>query len=235
MLVSHVLVPPAIEAMLEVAANACRASWRPDTSARSWAMDEYGRSPRRYRVPIVVTGLRAARHLQGVYMCVRQLEEGRAEVENQYSRVGPARGQPSARRHCIARGVRSRCRASGAASARSRPAAWVCAKRTPRFDAERRFGVEAIAADEPAECIAGEVLQGLKKPHDCPAFGTRCTPERPLGAPMVSSEGACAAYYRYRQAAGQAIRDDRVARPSPLPDPDQPIPQYCSLTAAAAG
>ena len=89
----------------------------------------------------------------------------------------------------------------------------------PRFDAERRFGVERITAEEPAECIAGEVLQGHTKPHDCPAFGIHCTPERPLGAPMVSAEGACAAYYRYRRSEGisdgdRAIRSTRELRPA---------------------
>ena len=89
--------------------------------------------------------------------------------------------------------------ASGAALARSRAAGWALAPEYAAFDAERRFGVAQMRAEEPTECISGQILQGVRKPHECPAFGTRCTPEHPLGATMVSSEGACAAYYRYRR------------------------------------
>jgi len=130
-------------------------------------------------------------------MCIRQLEQGRAEVENAYARVVRAQGNaPAVRqiREVFQPGSR-KWRGIGeipASGLRLRP-------EYAEFDAERRFGLEGITAEEPAECIAGEVLQGQKRPHDCPAFGVRCTPERPLGAPMVSAEGACAAYYRYRR------------------------------------
>ncbi len=130
-------------------------------------------------------------------MCVKQLEAGRHEVENQYSRSVRAEGNPAAmsRVEEVFEPVTRKWRGIGEIPASG------LAIREPyaEFDADRRFGVTEITADEPADCIAGEVLQGHKRPHECPAFGQRCSPDYPLGAPMVSTEGACAAYYRYRR------------------------------------
>ena len=135
--------------------------------------------------------------LQGILMCVKQLETGRHEVENQYSRSVRAEGNPAAmaRVEEVFEPVTRKWRGIGEIPASG------LALREPyaEFDADRRFGTTEITADEPAECIAGEVLQGHKKPRECPAFGETCSPDYPLGAPMVSAEGACAAYYRYRR------------------------------------
>ena len=168
-------------------------------------MDEYRPIAETYRVPIVVTGFEPLDILQGVLMCVEQLEAGRHEVENQYARSVRPEGNRAALRQIaeVFQTVPRKWRGIGEI-----PASGLALREAyAKFDAERRFGVEGITADEPAECIAGEVLQGHKKPHDCPAFGVYCTPERPLGAPMVSSEGACAAYYRYRRRKGR-MRDE---------------------------
>jgi hydrogenase expression/formation protein HypD len=148
-------------------------------------------------VPIVVTGFEPLDILQGISMCVRQLEAGRAEVEIQYARCVRPEGNPAAIRqiHEVFTPVARKWRGLGeipASGLALRPA-------FAHLDAETRFALEGLTAEEPAECLAGQVLQGHIKPCDCPAFGVRCTPERPLGAPMVSSEGACAAYYRYRR------------------------------------
>ncbi len=131
-------------------------------------------------------------------MLVAQLEEGRAEVENQYCAIGELRRQPGRAAASCARCSRFPT-ANGAASARSQASGYRLREEYAAFDAERVFDVEDLNAEEPKECISALVLQGLKKPVDCPAFGTRCTPMTPLGAPMVSAEGACAAYYQYRR------------------------------------
>jgi hydrogenase expression/formation protein HypD len=198
MLVSHVLVPPAMEAILSAPHNRVQGFLAAGHVCTVMGYHEYEPLARRYRVPIVVTGFEPVDILQGVYMCVRQLEAGRAAVENQYTRSVRRQGNQPAQR--ILREV-----------FRVVPRKWRGIGEIPRsglglrddyaeFDAERRFGLADEGAEESAECISGLVLQGVKKPHECAAFGTRCTPERPLGAPMVSSEGACAAYYRYRSA-----------------------------------
>jgi hydrogenase expression/formation protein HypD len=158
---------------------------------------EYEPLARKYRVPIVVTGFEPLDIFQGLVMLVRQLESGRCEVENQYARSARASGNQAA--IALVREVFEPCdrqwRGIGpipASGLRLRPA-------YTGLDAGQRFQVEGIVASEPKECLAGEVLQGLRKPHQCPAFGTLCTPDNPLGAPMVSSEGACAAYHRYHR------------------------------------
>jgi hydrogenase expression/formation protein HypD len=167
-------------------------------------MDDYRPIARQFHVPIVITGFEPLDILRGVLTCVEQLEAGRAEVVNQYARsVRPEGNRPAMQQvREVFEPVSRKWRGIGEipASGLALRAAY------QRFDAERRFGVEAIAADEPAECIAGEVLQGHRRPCDCPAFGIHCTPERPLGAPMVSGEGTCAAYYRYRR--GRGIREE---------------------------
>ncbi len=196
-LVSHVLVPPAMAAIMDSSLCRVQGFLAAGHVCTVMGTEEYRPLAQRYRVPIVVTGFEPLDILQGVAMCVAQLEEGRAEVENQYARSVRPQGNPAAKRvigEVFQPGPR-KWRGIGEipqSGLRLRPA-------YAEFDAQRRFGVEHIVAEEPRECIAGEVLQGHKKPHQCPAFGVRCTPEKPLGAPMVSSEGACAAYYRYRR------------------------------------
>jgi hydrogenase expression/formation protein HypD len=158
---------------------------------------EYQPISQKYRVPIVVTGFEPVDILQGIYMCIRQLEEGRAEVENQYSRSVHEEGNLPAQKLIseVFRVVPRKWRGVGEI-----PRSGLgLREHYAEFDAEARFGVTHFTADEPAECMSGLILQGIKKPHECPAFGVRCTPEHPLGATMVSSEGACAAYYHYRR------------------------------------
>lgn len=197
MLVAHVLVPPAIRAVLDSPNNRVQGFLAAGHVCAVMGTDEYRPIAEAYRVPIVVTGFEPLDILQGVAMCVAQLEEGRAEVENQYSRcVRPEGNRPAmARLAEVFEPVPRTWRGIGEIP----ESGWALREPYQKFDAERRFDLEGITAEEPAECIAGEVLQGHKRPHECPAFGARCTPEHPLGAPMVSAEGACAAYYRYRR------------------------------------
>ena len=160
-------------------------------------LDEYRPLVDQFRVPIVVTGFEPLDILQGIHLCVRQLEEGRAELENQYARVVRPEGNRAARVQMsrVFATVSRKWRGIGEIP----DSGWGLCEQYSHFDAARRFAVQGLTREEPAECLAGEVLQGRKKPYDCPAFGCRCTPEQPLGAPMVSAEGACAAYYRYRR------------------------------------
>jgi hydrogenase expression/formation protein HypD len=202
-LVSHVLVPPALEAILGSPNCRVQGFLAAGHVCAVMGYTEYVPIAARYHVPIVVTGFEPLDILQGVHLCLTQLEEGRAEVENQYSRVVSEHGNRPAQ-------------ALVAEVFQVVNRAWRGIGEIPRsglgltesfaaFDAERRFDLSAVGPrPEPAECIAGLVLQGLKKPPECGAFGGRCTPEHPLGATMVSPEGACAAYYRHRRiAAGQ--------------------------------
>jgi hydrogenase expression/formation protein HypD len=201
-LVSHVLVPPAMEAILSSPSNLVQGFLAAGHVCTIMGFTEYEPLAAKYHVPIVVTGFEPLDLLQGVYMCVKQLEEGRAEVENQYARAvrreGNAQAQETVR--AVFEVVPRKWRGVGEI-ARSG-----LGLREPyrSFDAELRFDVASRIVDEPAECISGLILQGLKRPNECGAFGSRCTPERPLGATMVSSEGACAAYYRYRRLAPAA-------------------------------
>jgi hydrogenase expression/formation protein HypD len=161
---------------------------------------------RAYHVPIVVTGFEPLDLLQGIFMCIRQLEHGRAEVENQYARSVRRGGNAEAIRlitevfEVVPRAWRGIGEIPSSGLALRAPYA--------AFDAERRFGLTVPGAPEPAECISGLILQGVHTPPECAAFGTRCTPDHPLGAPMVSSEGACAAYYRFRgPRAAEAVQE----------------------------
>jgi len=144
---------------------------------------------------MVVTGFEPLDLLEGIYLAVAQLEGGRAEVENQYRRAVRREGNRTAQERMVEVFEVSPRKWRGIGEIPS--SGLRLRQRYRRFDAEERFGVEAARVEEAGECIAGLVLQGVKKPFECPAFGTRCTPETPLGAPMVSSEGACAAYYQY--------------------------------------
>ena len=201
-LVAHVRVPPAMEAILSSPFCKVQGFLAAGHVCTVMGTDEYHALAARYRVPIVVTGFEPVDILHGVAKVVRQLEEGRHEVEIAYGRsVRPEGNRPAQQAvdevfeivHRTWRGL-----GEIPASGLGLRAAFAA------FDAERRYpGPDAPAAESP-DCIAGLVLQGLKKPQECGVFGTRCTPEHPLGAPMVSSEGACAAYYLYRRRAAAA-------------------------------
>nr|BAL59049.1 hydrogenase expression/formation protein HypD [Candidatus Acetothermum autotrophicum] len=197
MLVSHVLVPPAMEAILSSPNNRVQGFLAAGHVCTVMGYTEYEPIAQKYKVPIVVTGFEPLDILQGVYMCVKQLEEGRYEVENQYARSVRREGNRKAQELIreVFRVVPRKWRGIGEIP----QSGLSLTEKYKEFDAELRFGLAERFVEESSECIAGLVLQGVKKPHECPAFGTRCTPERPLGAPMVSSEGACAAYYRYRR------------------------------------
>jgi hydrogenase expression/formation protein HypD len=195
MLVSHVLVPPAMEAILSSPDCRVQAFLAAGHVCMVMGFEEYVPISQKYRVPIVVTGFEPLDLLEGVHMAVAQLESGRAEVENQYARAVRRSGnRPAQERIAEVFEVTKRAwRGIGeipSSGFRLREA-------YRRFDAESRFAVEIGHVEESSECIAGLVLQGLRKPYECPAFGTRCTPDTPLGAPMVSSEGACAAYFHF--------------------------------------
>ncbi|MBI3596458.1 MAG: hydrogenase formation protein HypD [Nitrospirae bacterium] len=194
-LCSHVLVPPAMEALLSSEDHRVQGFLAAGHVCTVMGYEEYVPIAARYRVPIVVTGFEPVDILQGIAMTVQQLEAGRAEVQNQYARSVRREGNVLARQLLSEvfeptdrawRGI-GEIPMSGYRLNRDYSA----------YDAETRFDVTGIEARESPLCIAGLVLQGLKKPHDCPAFGAQCTPEFPLGAPMVSSEGACAAYYHF--------------------------------------
>lgn len=196
-LASHVLVPPAMRAVLSSPQNRVQGFLAAGHVCTITGMEEYVPLAEEFRVPIVITGFEPLDILQGVLMCVKQLEAGRHEVENQYARSVRREGNPAALRQVeeVFERIPKKWRGIGQIP----DSGLGLRERYAVFDAERRFAVSQITAEESSECISGEVLQGHKKPHDCPAFGVHCTPERPLGAPMVSSEGACAAYYRYRR------------------------------------
>jgi len=197
LLVSQVLVPPAMRAILDAPVNRVQGFLAAGHVCTIMGYEEYDPIAARYRVPIVVTGFEPLDILEGVWMCVRQLEEGRAEVENQYARSVKRAGNRPAQdvMREVFRVVRRRWRGIGEIDESG--LALTDAYRA--FDAEERFGRVGTRAEEAGDCISGLVLCGDKKPTDCPAFGSRCTPDRPLGVTMVSSEGACAAYYRYRR------------------------------------
>lgn len=195
LLVSHVLVPPAIQSILSSPRNRVQAFLGPGHVCTVVGYEEYEPLSERFRVPIVVTGFEPLDILEGVLMAIEQLESGRHTVENQYSRVLARTGNRPAQQLIAKVFEVSDRKWRGVGSI---PMSGL--RLRPEFqdlDAELRFHVGNIATMEPEQCIAGEILQGIKKPHDCPAFGTLCTPQHPLGATMVSAEGACAAYYAY--------------------------------------
>jgi hydrogenase expression/formation protein HypD len=196
-LLSQVLVPPAMEAILSSAENRVQAFLAAGHVCTIMGYTEYEPLAHKYRVPIVVTGFEPLDILQGVYLCIKQLEQGRAEVENQYSRSVRRAGNRPAQQLLreVFQVVHRKWRGIGEIPCSG------LGLREPYadFDAERRFHVAGNSVAEPTDCISALVLQGIKKPHDCAMFGSCCTPEHPMGATMVSSEGACAAYYRYRR------------------------------------
>jgi hydrogenase expression/formation protein HypD len=197
LLVSHVLVPPAIRTLLGSPRNRVQGFIAPGHVCTIVGCQEYEDLVEEFRVPMVVGGFEPVDLLEAIRMLVIQLEEGRAEMENQYVRSVQAHGNRPAQEavaKVFAVGNR-KWRGIGPI-----PESGLFLKeKYAAFDAERIFDLADICAQEPPECISAEVLLGHKKPTDCTAFGTRCTPDKPLGAPMVSSEGACAAYYQYRR------------------------------------
>ena len=202
LLVSHVLVPPALEALLSSPSCRVQGFLAAGHVCAVMGYEEYHPIAARYKVPIVVTGFEPLDILMGIHMCVRQLEEGRAEVENQYTRIVRAEGNRPAQAIVadVFEVVDRAWRGMG-----SIPGSGLSLRAGYReYDAERRFDLSQVGPrPEPAECQSGLVLQGLLEPSQCSAYGRRCTPEHPLGATMVSSEGACAAYYRHRRPAHQ--------------------------------
>jgi len=219
LLVSHVLVPPSIASILQSPLNRVQGFLGPGHVCTVMGYREYEPIARRFQVPIVITGFEPLDLLQGTLMTVRQLEQGRAEVENQYARVVKRDGNRPAQD--VINQVFEVCdrkwRGVGSIPKSGYKLRWEFRE----HDAERLFDVKEIDTQEPAECISGLVLKGVKKPHDCPAFGKGCTPEHPLGATMVSSEGACAAYYAYgrhlQARKDEAEVNDRQAAPSVAP------------------
>jgi hydrogenase expression/formation protein HypD len=194
-LVSHVLVPPAMTAVLSSPSNRVQGFLGAGHVCTVMGYDDYEPLADRFRIPIVVTGFEPLDLLEGVYRCVCMLEAGRWGVENQYARAVRREGNPAARRLVddVFEITDRKWRGIGTiprSGYRLRP-------EYRDHDAESRFDVAELQVLESDECISGLILQGVRKPHDCPAFGKTCTPERPLGATMVSSEGACAAYYNY--------------------------------------
>jgi hydrogenase expression/formation protein HypD len=201
LLVSHVLVPPAMEAILSSPQNKVQGFLAAGHVCTIMGFTEYEPLARKYRVPMVVTGFEPLDILQGIYLCVKQLEDGRFEVENQYSRSVAREGNRPARDLIreVFEVVPRRWRGLGEIP----KSGLGLREKYAALDAEKRFGKARAETEESTQCKSGLVLQGVLKPHDCPAFGKLCTPEHPLGAPMVSSEGACAAYHRYRGLAAQ--------------------------------
>jgi hydrogenase expression/formation protein HypD len=197
MLASHVLVPPAIELLLSSPRNQVQGFIGPGHVCTVMGYRQYQALCRKYRVPIVVGGFEPVDLLEAICMLVAQLEAGRAEAENQYVRSVSYEGNLPAQR--IMEQVFEVCDRKWRGVGTIPLSGLRLRDEFAAHDAERAFGVETTCAEEPAECVSAEVLQGLKSPLDCPVFGASCTPESPLGAPMVSSEGACAAYYQYRR------------------------------------
>ncbi|MBK8476700.1 MAG: hydrogenase formation protein HypD [Opitutaceae bacterium] len=209
LLVSHVLVPPAIAAILGSPDNRVQGFLAAGHVCAVMGTAEYGPLAERFRVPMVVTGFEPVDILHGVLCCVEQLEEGRAEVANAYARA--VRPEGNLRALEAIRTVFEVTDRSWRGLGLIPASGYALRAELRAFDAVARFGLGGVAAGrEEPDCISGQIMRGIKKPHDCSAFGSRCTPEHPLGAPMVSTEGACAAYYRYRlrkpaeEAAGDA-------------------------------
>ena len=199
MLVSHVLVPPAIRLLLDSPECRVQGLIAPGHVCTVMGYRQYEQLSRDYRIPIVVGGFEPADLLEAVSLLVEQLEEGRADVENQYARAVCREGNQPAQR--LVEQVFEICDRKWRGIGSIPQSGLRLREEFAAYDAERVFAVADVTAEESPECISALVLQGLKRPTDCPAFGSRCVPENPLGAPMVSAEGACAAYYRYRRTA----------------------------------
>jgi hydrogenase expression/formation protein HypD len=196
-LVSHVLVPPAIATIVGSPTNRVDGFLAAGHVCSIMGTRQYGPLVDEHRVPIVVTGFEPLDVLEGIRCVVAQLEAGRAELENAYARVVTEAGNVAAQQ--MVEDVFEVCDRQWRGIGEIPLSGWRLSSRYAAFDAEARFDVAAIESPESSLCRSGEVLQGLIKPHECEAFGVECTPRRPLGATMVSGEGACAAYYQYRR------------------------------------
>lgn len=196
-LVSHVLVPPAMSALLSSPRNRVQGYLAAGHVCAIMGWEEYEPIVEKYSVPIVVTGFEPVDILEGILMTVTQLERGEARIENQYSRAVHRDGNLPARK--LIREVFQVSDRKWRGIGSIPMSGFQLAEAFRAFDAEARFNTGPIEVEEPALCISGEILQGLRKPHECPAFGRQCTPQTPLGATMVSSEGACAAYHAYHR------------------------------------
>ena len=205
-LVSHVLVPPAMAAILQSPQNRVQGFLGPGHVCAIMGYREYEPMSARFKVPIVITGFEPLDILQGTLMTIRQLEEGRAELENEYSRILGREGNLAAQKlvASVFEIADRKWRGIGVIPKSGYKLRWEYRE----YDAEKLFDVKEIDTREPDICISGQILRGIRKPHDCPAFGTLCTPQRPLGATMVSAEGACAAYYAY----GRHLKAEKDAR-----------------------
>ena len=206
LLVSHVLVPPAMEALLSSESCVVQGFLAAGHVCTIMGFEEYFPIAAKYEVPIVVTGFEPLDILDGILMTVAQLEEGRHEVENQYSRAVKREGNRPAQKTIaeVFEITPREWRGLGEIPA----SGFQLRGRFQKYDANRRFPFSGEPAHESPECISGLILQGIKKPHECPAFAVKCTPENPLGAPMVSSEGACAAYYHYGRRQNQLVQPE---------------------------
>ena len=220
LLVSHVLVPPAMDAILSADGNRVQGFLAAGHVCTVMGFTEYEPIAARFRVPIVVTGFEPLDILQGVYMCVKQLEDGRAAVENQYARAVRRQGNVPAQQLIaeVFEIVPRKWRGVGEI-----PQSGLGLREPYRaFDAERRFAVDALEVAEPEACRSGLIMQGRLRPDECPAFARECTPEHPLGATMVSSEGACAAYFHYGRGRRADAGSGHQAPGSGQEDPARP-------------
>jgi hydrogenase expression/formation protein HypD len=196
-LVSHVLVPPAIEALLSSDDNQIDGFLAAGHVCTVMGIHQYVPIAEKFNVPIVVTGFEPVDLLYGIFMSLEMLEQGRTGVENAYSRSVREDGNPEARKLLQEVFIPTGQKWRGIGEIPQ--SGYRFTDVYSSFDASDRFGLEDIHADESDVCMAGLILTGKKKPSECTAFGSACTPEKPLGAPMVSTEGACAAYYRYNR------------------------------------
>jgi len=196
-LASHVLVPPAMEAILSDPETVVHAFLAAGHVCTIMGTEEYDSIAAKYHVPIVVTGFEPIDLLQGIYMAVKQLERGMAEVENQYVRVVQREGNPLAQKTIDQVFAITDRDWRGIGTIPS--SGWEVNTQYQLYNARRKFNLGPLESKEDSSCLAGEIMKGKMKPFHCPHFGKGCTPERPLGAPMVSSEGTCAAYYHFSQ------------------------------------
>ena len=211
LLVSHVRVPPAIEAIMQSPTCRVQAFLAAGHVCSVMGTEEYPALAQTYRVPIVVTGFEPLDILEGIRRTVHQLEEGRHVVENAYQRAVPDEGNPTAK--AMLKDVFEVTDRAWRGIGMIPQSGWRLSEKYRDYDAEHRFSVTGIQTEESTICRSGEVLQGMIKPHECEAFGTLCTPRNPLGATMVSNEGACAAYYLYRRLDTPAASTASTATP----------------------
>ena len=197
LLTAHVLVIPAMEAILSAPDNRVNGFLAAGHVCTVTGYNDYIPIAEKYKIPIVVTGFEPLDLMTGIYHCVKLLEEQKFVVENQYARAVRPEGNKTALQ--IISEVFTVCDRKWRGIGNIPDSGWKLSEQYTEFDAENRFDISSLSIEESPVCISGLILQGAKKPDQCPAFGTDCTPEHPLGATMVSSEGACAAYYRYRK------------------------------------